>query len=226
MGLFHSYLSGTEADGNAKLALADGILGTNDEKRRAIVIGALSEGLQITHFTRLGGAESQGSAPPLRDWEPSTKELKDYICGILERLVQIAIVPGSLSLAARDGIAGHLRGLLGLRPPLFLDVESAVTRVVAASSSGYWPTALESITQSLQYEGPGFPEEYRRRVEGLRELVLPRSNADRLHFYVTNMPWGIVGGDLSKVEEEARKLADEISSDARVLFESRGAVER
>ena len=56
-------------------------------------------------------SNAQGSTPPLRDWEPSPQELKDYLSGILDRLVQIASGPGPLSGAAREAIAQHLRGL-------------------------------------------------------------------------------------------------------------------
>ncbi len=216
-GLFHVYLSGTEANGQTKLAFADEVLASNDLRSQAIVARALSEGLQTDHFTRFGGADVQGSAPPLHDWEPTAEEMKDYLCGILKRLTQVAVTPGVLSQVASDGIAQHLRGLIGLGPALFEAVEAAVREVVEKCSA-YWPEALESVTQSLQYEGPGIPEEYRRRVESLRDLMLPRSLADRLHFHVTNLPWGIVHGDLNKVEAEARSLADEFSTQPEAVF--------
>jgi hypothetical protein len=216
-GLFHLYLSGSEANGQTKLAFVDEVLASNDLRSQAIVVRALTEGLQINHFTRLGGAEVQGSAPPLHDWDPNAEEMKDYLCGILKRFAQFAVTPGVLSRVASDGIAVHLRGLIGLGPALFEAVDAAVREVVEKRSA-YWPEALESVTHSLQYEVPGFPEEYRKRVESLRDLMLPRNLADRLHFYVTNLPWGIVHGDLNEVQAEARSLADEFSVQPEAMF--------
>ncbi len=216
-GLYHSYLSGTEARGDAKLSFADEVLASDGLKAQEIVLRALSGGLQTDHFTRTVGAEHQGSAPPLRDWEPNPAELKDYLIGILKRLTQVAAARGDLSPLAAAGIALHLRGLIGLGPSLFGEIEWAVKEVIK-NCSAYWSGALETITQALQFEGPGFPEEYRRRVEGLRELILPRSLSDRLDFSVTNLPWGIVHGDLNEVENEARRLADEVAEQPELLF--------
>ena len=127
-GLYHIYLSGTEASGDKKLGFADEVLASNDLRAQEIVVRALSGGLQTDHFTRTGGAELQGSAPPLRDWEPTPAELKDYLIGVLKRLTQVAVTQGVLSQLASNGIAQHLRGLIGFGASLFEQVESAVHR--------------------------------------------------------------------------------------------------
>ena len=93
-GLYHIYLSGTEASGDTKLGFADEVLVSNDLRAQEIVVRALSGGLRTDYFTRTGGAELQGSAPPLRDWEPTPAEMKDYLIGVLKRLIQVAVRRG------------------------------------------------------------------------------------------------------------------------------------
>ena len=215
--LFHLFLSGTQAIGDEKLALADEILASNDKHRRAIVVYGLADGLRTDHFTRMGGAEAQGSGRPLQDWQPTPLEARDYLHGIVTRLTKIGCGSDGLAAQARRGIAHNLRGLIGAGPLLFKVVAEAIEKIIE-SHGPYWPEALDSLTLSLRYEGPGFPDEFRHEVERLRNLLLPTDLTDRLRFFVSDLPWGFMGSDMDGAEKCARRLADELAQQPQVLF--------
>ena len=208
--LFKVYLSGTETPAIKRLKVIDDALASGNPERRRIAFAALEEGLEAWHFTRFGGSERQGSRPSLKDWAPSTRaELIEYYRACLERLVDVACSEDDLSVAAKEHLAGRIRGLIGLG--LVDDIATMADRVLA-SDDPYWPQAIEQTAMSLNFEGPGMPPEYCRKVEALHQKLSPRSLEHRLRLYVCELPWGYYEEGtnvLESGERWAKTLANE-----------------
>ena len=208
--LFKVYLSGTETPAINRLKVIDEALTSSDLERKRIAVAALKEGLEVSHFSRSGGAERQGSRPALEDSAPSTKaELLEYYRACLGRLVNVACGHDDLSVAAKKHLAGTICGLI--RRGMVDDIAAMVDRVLATNER-YWPEAIEQTALSLQFEGPSMPPEYRQQVEALHEKLTPRSLENRLRLYVCELPWGYYEGDTNVLEggeRWARILAKE-----------------
>jgi hypothetical protein len=71
-GLYHLYLSGTEAGPESRLKVLDEGLRSTNAKERELSVDALDAMLQTGHFSRGGGSEEIGSAAPLEDWTPQS----------------------------------------------------------------------------------------------------------------------------------------------------------
>lgn len=186
--LFKTLLSGTEVPAINRLSVIDDALASPDPVRRKIAIGALQQALETQHFSRMGGAESQGSGPTLNDWRPTTRaEIANYYRACLDRLTKEASGQSEMYSAAKAALSSGFRGLIGFG--LIDDVCIAVDRMLAIDTS-YWPEAVQQISQSLRFEGPGFPLEYRQKLEILHDKLAPRSLEARLRLYVCELPWG------------------------------------
>jgi|SRR5271165_2514801 len=211
--LFRLYLSATQTPAIDRLAVVDEALESEDPIRRKIAIDALGNGLETNHFTRTGGPEWQGSGPSLKDWQPATTgEIFTYYRGCLERLSKVACQTDDLSVVAKTNLARHIRGLVG--QGLVDDVTLAVDRILAVDDS-YWPEAIAQTSQSLSFEGPKLPPDYRKKVQALHDKLIPRSLEERLRLYVCELPWGYFqpGDDGAEAGMRwAKALAEECAS--------------
>ncbi|MBI4284863.1 MAG: hypothetical protein HY670_03050, partial [Chloroflexi bacterium] len=80
---------------------------------RTLAVQSLTHVLKANHFSRIGGAELQGSGPILEDWRPRIwKETFDYWREAFDRLTTVALGKDDLAMQARDGIADSIRGLV------------------------------------------------------------------------------------------------------------------
>ncbi len=220
--LFHAYLPGTEASLDDRTAILEEEIRSQDPVVRAVIVNALDHALETNHYTRTSGAEEQGSGPTMQDYEPTGLELARYWDRALEMLADSAAAQTEGGVNARNLLAGRIRGLLGRGR---LDaVEAAVNRVLMATGN-YWPSALESVSEALEYEGSGMPPEYHQRVAVLRNKVMPISLRDRIRLLVSEFPWGlfpyeegVTGTPLDKAAKALRDLAEECSQNRATLY--------
>lgn len=179
--LYQLRLSGTEASPAPRLRVVDDGLASANLNERTVCVHALGKMLENAHFSRHGGAETLGSGPPRRDWQPSTwAEVFDFYRTALSRLKVIATTPGDpLAPLARNKIAHNIRGLLV--PVLFDDVAGVVREVHA--TIGYWPEVLASINDWLYFDGREAPTDFTAKVRAFYDELLPQDILDLAHLY-------------------------------------------
>src|SRR5262249_54696671 len=174
-----------------------------------------------TYFSRMGGAEMQGSGPALEDWQPRIwGELFDYWREALTRLTTVALGDDDLAVHARNAIAGSIRGLVSYGR--LNELEQAITGVVAQHGP-YWPKALEEVQLTIRYDGKGLPPEGRERLERWRQLLQPQSIPERLRLCVSLPAWGDMAEDedgrsIDRAEARATALAEEYARDPQPWF--------
>ena len=202
-GLFQPGLGTTAADGDARLALLDEILGAADDVKRLVVVEALTAGLE-TMGVRLVGAEAQGSRPALLAWYPRSKDaLARYETGCISRLACIAAEGGSQPSTerARAGLAQHLRSLISGG---YIDaVEQAVHQVAPCVDN--WTAAMASLGEVLRFDAASCDPEVLVRTKELLERVLPETLESRMRFLVTEMPWEFPFGEDLNAHEHGRR---------------------
>ena len=228
--LFPLLLGNTVADGHSRLSALDEGTHTDDPVQRLVVVEALLAGLETHHFSRIAGAESQGSSPALREWRPATdKEAIDYVAGCANRLAQFAQLEDSSGAKARAGLGLALRALVA--GGLIDEVEQVVRRVTAVVD--FWPEALRSLRSVLTYDGEKTDPEVTEQVIELIQMAQPESLESRIRFYVTEMPWDFTIDSEQGLEERyrrevgtIRKLAAEALSQPATLKKSLAQLSR
>ena len=85
----------------------------------------------------------------------------------------------------------------------------------SAGDSAWTALAIAQTSQSLSFEGPKLPPDYRKKVQALHEKLIPRSLEERLRLYVCELPWGYFqpGDDGAEAGMRcAKALAEECAS--------------
>ena len=185
-GLFPILLSGTEAHGDARLAFLDAAADTDDAIKREVVAGALSTGCEMRHFSRVLGAEVQGSRSALRSWQPATKEEAiRYIEGCAKRLIHIALKSDSAADSARALLGHELRSLVleGFTDTVDTAVGLVGTRVE------YWPEALVSLRAAIAFDAQELDSKSTERVREWVARLQPESLESRTRALVTESSW-------------------------------------
>lgn len=213
--LFRVFLSGTEAPFNLRMNVIDSALRENKSNVKSIAVEALDEALDTYGGSRSIGAEYQGSGAPLEEWRPKVwGEVFEYWNWVLRHLCQLVVNRDVLAGTAKNTIASHIRGLMqyGL-----VDSLDEVIREVVDSEGPFWPEALDSIKDSLSYEGDDMPPEGKAKLEEWVRLLTPKDLRNRLKLYVTAPPWEHEkeedGHYIDLAAESAKALAVELASE-------------
>ncbi|HUS90176.1 MAG TPA: hypothetical protein VMW91_12595, partial [Desulfosporosinus sp.] len=177
-------------------------------------------------FSRSGGVDSQGSRVPGRDYEPSGKEIKEYWRECIGLLKGVIIADGELSSLARQELGTEISGLL--RNGMMDEIEIALKDIVKEKGA-YWPEALKSIRDCIDYDGVDMPTEIRERIDSLEKILQPEDLGEKLRLVVSVPDWrdreNEKGDYVSISAEEADKLARRIASNNSWFKEVRVVLE-
>lgn len=183
--LFPMVLGGTMADSRARLSVLDEAADSGNPAHRRLVVDALVAGCEMNHFSRVVGAEVQGSRPALDSWRPATNgEGTDYIRECVTRLAQFAEGDDEAGSKARSSLGLNLRLLVRHG---FIDTVETVVRQITASV-GYWPPALRSLTTFLADDVKNADRGVVRRVRALVTQLQPASLESRVRSLIVEPP--------------------------------------
>ena len=184
--LFTILLGSTEANGDSRLTFLVDAADTEESLQREVVAEALSTGCEMRHFSRVLGAEVQGSRSALRSWQPATQEQAiRYIDGCARQLIQLALKSDSAADLART-LLGRELGSLVLEG--FTEtVDTAVGLV--GKRMDYWPEALVSLREVLAFNAEDIGPESTERVREWMASLQPHSLEARTRSLVTESSW-------------------------------------
>ena len=168
--LYQLFLSGTEATLESRMAILRWGLSFNDSDYERIVVMTLSRGIINGDYSRMMGAEKQGSGAPMVDNKPTWPEINMFRKEALDLLVQIGTNKGPNSAMAHKGIISGLRSL-------FTDgeVELAVESIKKITSCE--DLDWENLTSTLRLIGStqdGHSESVRNTITELLESFEPK----------------------------------------------------
>jgi hypothetical protein len=169
-GLYHLYLSGTEAEPEIRLRVLDEGLASSSIKERELCVDALNNMLESGHFTRGGGSEDIGSAAPLKDWQPKTYgDTWDFFRSAISRLLKIALSDDPLASKAKTILGRRIRGLLNQLAPK--EIKGWVDAIV--QKYGFWQEAAQEINEWLYFDGDEAAPEIKAEVRQYFDSLLP-----------------------------------------------------
>ena len=186
VALFPMSLGGTAADGTSRLDLVDEVIDTVNSQQRVVVAKALIEGIETSHFSRTIGAESQGTLPAIRTWEPATThEAVAYIAGCIGRLGNLALEDSEVGIVARAGLSNSMDSLI-----LHGFIESVAEIVDSVGQAlGYWPEAVRTLQFLLHHRSSGLDDEIIGRITSLISQMQPRTIEERLDTIIRESWW-------------------------------------
>ncbi len=220
--LFPVFLADTTAGPNLRLQVIDDELARNDARRLAIVADALLRGTELDSFTRTVGAETHGSRPALKPWQPKIwKDVFDYVRACAQRLTTVALRTDDVGTYARKIFGHHLRSLV--RHGQIDFVEEQVGRVIAVHA--YWPEALSSLGDVLQFDRDALEAGVEDRVRELMEKLKPGQVEDRVRFLVTEMPWDYPEDEHLELDDREKRQTEAVEGLAAELLRANRLLE-
>jgi len=224
--LFRTFLSGTEAPPEYRLALIDDALKQDSRSIRELVVRALESAIDTYGGSRTIGAEYQGSGEPLVEWRPKIwKEVFDYWIPAIERLTALVLENSEVSQSAKNAIATHIRGLIQRNREVMLALDSSIKQIVAAQGP-LWPKAIGSIKDSISYDKDKMPNELKLKLNEWIDLLTPNRLKDRISLIVSNPSYehkkGEDGHYIDIAAINAEKFAQEFTRNISVLLPHSG----
>lgn len=220
--LFRIYLSGTGAKPEDRYNILQKALKLNQFEVDMVLLEALEEAVDTYGGSRAIGAEYQGTKAPLLEWQPKKwQEIFDYWQEIFDFAISMIDRGESQKLKVLEIIGNSIRGLVANGRLKMLD--DAIKKVVKANGR-YWPAALGSIKNTLEYDSKGLNEESISALDSWLSLLNPGDGTieEKLKIVVVNPPWEHhkeEDGSLTDLAaKNAKKLAKSVAKDIDSLF--------
>ena len=151
-----------------------------------LVVKGLLAGAKADTFSRTHGPEFHGSRPALKPWQPKLwGDAWSYVSSCADRLADLARREDDIGALTRDELGWQFRTYVNAG--LIDDVERWVNQVTPVHP--YWPQALNSLGDVLQFDQTGLDAPVIARVENLVSRLTPNDVTSRVRFIVTEMPW-------------------------------------
>lgn len=219
--LFHVYLAGTEANLNQRLNV---ILETLSAKNPRIIrkgLSAIKSAFKAHGFSRMGGAEKQGSGPSMQDYIPSNTEIINYWSRLIEEVRAFLVQPEFsdqakevlVSASFNFAIAGTMKIVLPV-------IEELAEREGELSEK-----LVDTLKSSLRHERKFLTKAEREKIEELLRKYEPQDTLSLYRKYVARPNWDDFRGTGVGVSEQARERAEKFAPefkekvDPKKLFE-------
>ncbi|MFM2598107.1 esterase/lipase family protein [Vibrio fortis] len=208
--LFSWRLSGTGAPFNQRLEILNKALDLNSQSADALIIKAVARALDTHGSTRTVGAEYQGTKEKLEEWVPQKwQEIFEYWKSLLDILVKIA-KRGKHIVSVKDVLGQRIRGLIQYEQ--YEDLDRFIREIISLSDK-YWPSAMQSIVHTLNYDTKRIDDEKLAYLNSWEKLLSPDEDnlEEKIKFTVLNPSREHVKGEdghyVDVAAEDAKLLA-------------------
>ncbi|KQZ14311.1 hypothetical protein ASD44_09675 [Mesorhizobium sp. Root554] len=230
VSLFPVYLSGTQATIEQRLKVIEKLLRSDNRKRIELGLAALEEVLKASHFSSVYQFDF-GSRSRDYGYQPkSSSELRRWFSAGLSLVDTLAVRQGILKQELQSLVARCFRDLWSVAK-MFNELE-CLSRTF--SSWGFWREGWASCRQTLRFDRTQLSPTGRSRLIALEAELRPNDLASRIRAIVLgerldsldaldavaegNFDDDVVG-QLSRIENTARELGQEVASDDALLSE-------
>ncbi len=211
---FQIRLPGTEASLEKRFDIIDYGLGQTEKRYKELAFAAMSAGLNTDHFSRMGGAEQQGSSKALIDYVPSSEEVFSYWEKIINKLTEVACSEGDFQEKAKAIIADKIRGLC-YRGAAKL-ILSAVKKIHECGGGVFWEEGLKNLNITLKYEKRHLNPENLSLIEELIDTFSPNTLQNRYKQIVMESSWYEL--DDMDFQDQEKYTKEKIGEFAEVFF--------
>ncbi len=173
--LFKIILPGTEASLEDRWKIIEWGLGQAQNEYHILAIRAMGVGLSYGHFSRMGGAESQGSSR-LYDYQPSSNEVEIYWTNILRVLTSIVQSKNALSSSAGEIIANSIRSVFNAR---LARIMMPFIKEVAECKQYDWDEGLKGLRMARHYDKEFISKDLQTQVDALIDSLTKKDFGSR-----------------------------------------------
>lgn len=204
--LFKIILPGTEASLEDRWKIIEWGLGQSQNEYHILAIRAMGVGLSYGHFSRMGGAESQGSSR-LYDYQPSSSEVEIYWKNILRVLTSVIQSKNALSSSAGEIIANSIRSVFNARLARLI---MPFIKEVAECKQYDWDEGLKGLRMARNYEKGFISKDLLTQIDALIVSLTKKDfgsrylNIESSYYLDHDEPYSS-----EKVKEAVKALADE-----------------
>jgi len=220
--LYHIHLSGNAAEPSRRFALLERAIEENRLDVDVVVIEALESSISTYGGTRTIGAEYQGTKAPLQEWKPSVwKDIFDYWQTSFDLLLLMLKRGEVQKNKVMRAIGYSIRGFVQQRRIEMLD---RAIRDVVSLNGPYWPSALESIKHTFEYDSDVLDVDSEKAIESWLELLSPENASlpEKIQIIVIDPPWEnkqVEDGTFTDIAaENAKSFATEVAQNIELFY--------
>jgi hypothetical protein len=207
--LFQVALSGTIVKLNERVEIIKWGLAKNDLTFTKLAIRAMGRGLLNERFTRMSGAEQQGSQMPLQDNVPTEKELFQYWRDLLNMVTEFACNGDENAELAKKQLTASIRTLI---MDGFVNEVDASIRKIYSVDQKLWLEAINALKLAVHYN-ESLSSKDTNTINNLIKDLTPTGVKDELFFKVSKPEWhslekNTLGSDVDKQKNQAEEYAN------------------
>lgn len=185
--LFHIFLAGTEVEPRQRLKLVKEALMKSEEPYKILAIKLLGNAIKTCGFSRMAGAEKQGTRPMREEWKPTIwKEVFEYWEDALMLLTDVAKEQSKLGEIARKEIASNFTGLVQYGCINMLDKS---LNIIGKELNYNWIEIVNSIKGTIKYNALKLPVEGVEKLNLWLKIFSPKTLKDKLKMIVSLPNW-------------------------------------
>jgi hypothetical protein len=219
--LFPIYFSGTHATLDQRLAVIQSLVRSDDSRKRALGLMALTAALETSHFGPRLSFEFGARSRDYGYWPRTSEAVKEWFRRTLQVTEMLACSDHSSAAQVRTVLADKFRGLW-TGATMHDDLER-VCRAIAKEI--FWTEGWIAVRQTIFYDSKGFSPEVSARLLSLEALLQPRSLVQKVRsiilaesaFYVgvtlTSDGAGSIEKAMAQLEATAYDLGKAVASD-------------
>ncbi len=222
--LFYIKLSGTHASVEARAAIIQQLLNSDEATRQELGLSLLDAALETWHFRALHEFEFGAR---LRDFGYSPRSRKDVVHWLgtfINVCMNTAVLEEPLAGCARRLLSKNLRGLW-TKGGMYADIEDVAEQLL---QQGAWNEGWIAVRGVIRYDSKGFEEEARERLLSLERRLKPHNLLEKARTFALSDQHGsfVLEDDFDdepvsvayqKVEEATREIGVAVARDPIVF---------
>ncbi len=186
-GLFHIFLSGTSVPLLKRLSIFDEIQSRPVPEDQPLIIEALGEALNNSHFVGTADIQAQSGKFAIPDYVPKDYgEVRDYFREVIKRLMKYVSPENPFCEYARHELASHFRDIYRLG--MLAEIAIIVRQNIALLGS-FWPEASGKVQDILNFDITKINPEDKTTLQQLQVELIPSDLPERISIFVTESPW-------------------------------------
>jgi hypothetical protein len=229
-GLFHIFLSGTHATIEQRARLANGLLRSNEPRKRSLGLQLLEALLQADHFSATHSFEFGARIRDYGYWPNTREERTHWFVTALQLTRQFASKNDEIAPVIRSKVAQSIRGVWFLGPEVQEQFEAIADEIAA---NDYWQEGWIAVRSVLSRPLDKADGEAVQRLRALERRLRPKNVAEQVRAVVLTGRLGLLdltemynGGETNpekpmtayeKANAAAEQLGKIVSSDKAVF---------
>lgn len=216
--LFHVYWPGTEANFAQRLKVIEFAFTRSESEYHELAIKAIERGFKTHSFSRMGGAEKQGSTTRLVDYQPNWNDMVSYWTALKELLIKNVLNVEKYHIKGKEILANNI---FNLSIPRAISIILPDIKAMIDREGTNWPDALSALKRTLKHEKINLTDKEQKEVKELIEILEPSDIVAQYKNIIDEPSWEDFdradGGFSEQMKLRTEKFAKEFFDQAKTI---------